>query len=78
MPHSPAALTALDVLGFGPVASPFARFRAARAAARAAARSREATRQSYRTLIEAGDHLLKDVGLTRDEVRRALQALDGR
>jgi uncharacterized protein YjiS (DUF1127 family) len=46
------------------------------AAAVAAAMARAKARQSYRQMLENED-LLRDVGVTRDDVRRALQELRG-
>jgi uncharacterized protein YjiS (DUF1127 family) len=70
MTHSPAALTALEALGYRPAAAPFGRIMAAVAAARA----RQIARRSYRHLLDAEPHVLDDIGLTRADVQRALDA----
>lgn len=44
-----------------------------------AAQTRYEARRAYRWMLESDDgHLLRDVGLTRDDVRAAMRALDGR
>ena len=57
MAHSPAALTALETMGFGTIPSPYVHARAA--------------------LLMVDAHLLHDIGVTREDVRRALRACDG-
>jgi uncharacterized protein YjiS (DUF1127 family) len=69
-----AAFTTLESMGFGPIRSPFARI----AAAIKAARTRQAARRTYVYLLDAEQHLLDDIGLTRADVQRALMACDGR
>jgi uncharacterized protein YjiS (DUF1127 family) len=47
------------------------------AAVRAAQARREACR-AYTYMLECDDHLLRDMGVTRSDVRAAMQALDRR
>jgi uncharacterized protein YjiS (DUF1127 family) len=67
-----AALTTVETTGF-PVRSPFARI----VAAIKAARERQIARRSYVYLLDADQHLLDDIGMTRADVKRALMECDG-
>ena len=73
MTHA-SAMTILETMGFGPIASPFARLKAALKAAHA----RRAARRDYAYLLEAEDCLLQDIGITRTDVRQAMRECDGR
>ena len=73
MAHSPAALTALETMGFGTIPSPYAHARAALTAMAA----RRRARREFAALLMVDAHLLHDIGVTREDVRRALRACDG-
>jgi uncharacterized protein YjiS (DUF1127 family) len=69
-----AAFAALETMGYGPIRSPFAGI----VARIMAARARQAARRTYAYLLDAEQHLLDDIGLTRAEVKRALMECDAR
>jgi uncharacterized protein YjiS (DUF1127 family) len=68
-----AAFTTLESMGFGPIRSPFARI----LAAVKAARERQMARRTYVYLLDADQHLLDDIGMTRADVKQALMECDG-
>ena len=47
-------------------------------AARRRSQERERHRRDYEAVLEMDHHLLRDIGLWRDEARRRLAQLDGR
>jgi uncharacterized protein YjiS (DUF1127 family) len=70
MTHSPALLVALGTIAMKPVASLFP-------SARAHPGTRK-ERRDYELLLLADDRILEDIGVTREEVRRALLDCDHR
>ena len=75
MTHSPAAPSALETMRFGAtVVRPLARI----TAALVAARTRQAAHRTHIYLLDAEEHLLNDIGLTRADLRRALTECDRR
>ena len=55
------------------IARPFTRI----ASALVAARARQAEHRTYANLLAADKHVLRDIGLTRADVRRALDGCAG-
>ena len=70
MTYAPAFMTALEAMvpGLRPTPSPIGRAMAAWRAARA----RRQSVRDYKKLLTVEEHLLSDIGLTRNDIRRAI------
>jgi uncharacterized protein YjiS (DUF1127 family) len=70
MTYAPAFMTAREatVPGLRPTPSPIARAMSAWRAAHA----RRQTLRDYKKLLTVEEHLLSDIGLTRNDIRRAI------
>ena len=75
MTTSPDVLSLTETIELSRIiVRPFARITAALVAARA----RQADHRTYTYLLEADEYVLRDIGLTRPDVRRALHECDRR